>query len=358
MAQQPEISRPTDDDVRDAQARRRSPFGLRWSVLLRGGPLIALLLLGGYFSLATPSFLTPGNLTNILNQTAFLAILAIGQTLVIAGAGIDLSVGSIMALGATSTAVLATHQFTVLGLTIGPLGPIVAILVGMGIGAAAGWVNGIVITKGRVPDFVITLAMMQAARGGALLITGGLPIPSYTRENEVRSFMPDPIVWMGGEDIAGIPTGPILMFIVLIVGWVILRKTRLGLSILSVGGNRKAAEKAGINVDRTKIISYTVMGLFAAIAGLVMTGRMTSANGLMGQGLELQSIAAVVIGGTNLFGGEASVISSVIGALVMGTLSNGFNLLGIPTFWQRVVIGVLLGGVVVFDQWRRRRFGT
>jgi ribose/xylose/arabinose/galactoside ABC-type transport system permease subunit len=329
-----------------------------WSVLLRGGPIIALLFLLIYFSLATPHFGTLSNLKNIAQQNAYLVILAIGQTLVITGAGIDLSVGAVMAVSASVMAVLATQELSILGMTIGPVNVWLAMLIGLVVGTIAGSLNGLVVAKGRIPDFVATLGMMEAARGAALLVTGGLPIPSHLTATELKGYLPDPIIWMGGSEIFGIPTGPLIALAIVIIGWIIMSQTGLGRAIFAVGGNKEAARVSGIKVDRIKIATYTIMGLMAAVAGIVLTGRMNSANALMATGVELKCIAAVVIGGTNLFGGEGTIIGTLIGAIIMGALGNGLNLLNVSAFWQRVIMGIVIIFVVVFDQWRRRRFGA
>ncbi len=329
-----------------------------WSALLRGGPIIALLLLVLYFSLASPHFASIDNLKNIGQQNAYLIILAVGQTMVIIGAGIDLSVGAVMAVSASIMAVLATQNITILGMSIGPLNAWSAMLIGFLVGALAGTITGVVIAKGRIPDFVATLGMMEAARGVALLVTEGLPIPSHLTATELKGYLPEAIIWMGGREVFGIPTGPLIAFFVVIIGWLVLSQTILGRSILAVGGNKEASRVSGLNVDRIKIATYTIMGMMAAVAGMVLTGRMNSANALMATGVELKCIAAVVIGGTNLFGGEGSIIGSLIGAIIMGVLGNGLNLLNVSAFWQRFVMGIVIVAVVVFDQWRRRRFGA
>jgi ribose/xylose/arabinose/galactoside ABC-type transport system permease subunit len=336
-------------------------FGLRnigWATLLRGGPIIALLLLVVYFSLASPHFATISNLKNIGEQNAYLIILAVGQTMVIIGAGIDLSVGAVMAVSASVMAVLATQNVTILGMSIGPVHASVAMIIGLLVGALAGAVNGIVIAKGRIPDFVATLGMMEAARGVALLVTGGLPIPSHFTATELKGYLPEAIIWTGGKYFLGIPTGPLIALVVVVIGWLILSQTILGRSMYAVGGNKEASRVSGLKVDRIKISIYIIMGMMGAVAGIVLTGRMNSANALMATGVELKCIAAVVIGGTNLFGGEGTVVGSLIGAVIMGVLGNGLNILNVSAFWQRVVIGLVIMAVVVFDQWRRRRFGT
>ena len=331
---------------------------IKWATLLRGGPIIALLFLIVYFSFASPHFASLSNLKNVAQQNAFLIIVAVGQTLVITGAGIDLSVGAVMAVSASIMAVLATQKIPFLGMTIGPINVWVAMLIGLFVGIIAGAINGVIITKGRIPDFIATLGMMEAARGVALLVTGGLPIPSHLTATELKGYLPEPIIWMGGRDIFGIPTGPLIAIIMVIIGWVLLSQTVLGRSIFAIGGNKEGARVSGIKVDRIKIATYVFMGLMAAVAGIVLTGRMNSANALMATGVELKCIAAVVIGGTNLFGGEGTIIGSLIGAVIMGVLGNGLNLLNVSAFWQRVVMGIVIVVVVVFDQWRRRRFGA
>jgi ribose/xylose/arabinose/galactoside ABC-type transport system permease subunit len=331
--------------------------GTGWAVLLRGGPIIALLFLIIYFSLATPYFGTFSNLKNIAQQNAYLVILAVGQTMVILGAGIDLSVGAVMAVAASVMAVVATQQITFLGIVIGPLNPWAAMLIGVAVGMLAGLLNGVVIAKGRIPDFVATLGMMETARGAALLVTGGLPIPSHLTATELKGYLPDEIIWMGGKEVFGIPTGALIAIVIVVIGWVVLTHTGVGRATFAVGGNREAARVSGIKVDRIKILTYTFMGLMAAIAGIVLTARMNSANALMATGIELKCIAAVVIGGSNLFGGEGTIVGTLIGAVIMGALGNGLNLLNVSAFWQRVIMGIVIVVVVVFDQWRRRRFG-
>lgn len=326
--------------------------------LLRVGPLVALILLGGYLSIASPHFLSVNNAVNVARQTSITAILAVGQTMVILTSGIDLSVGAVAAISASVAAVLMTQRFEILGMAIGPvnvwLGMLIAVIVGVG----AGWVNGFVITRGRIPDFIATLGTLGVMRGIALLVTGGLPVPSHLTATELKGYLPEEVIWLGAGDIYGFPVAGIIAVAMVVVGWFILRYTAFGRAVYAVGGNREAARVSGINVNRTKIIAYVLCGLMAAIAGIVLAGRLNSANALMADDENLRSIAAVVIGGTNLFGGEGGVIGSLIGALIMGVLGNGMNLLNLSAFWQRVIQGLVMISVVVFDQWRRRRFGS
>lgn len=319
------------------------------AILLRGGAGMALLVLGVYLSVASPHFLTTSNLANILHQTAATAILAVGQTMVIIAAGIDLSVAATLGLSGSVAAVAITRW----GLNMW-----VGILLAIGAGALAGCWNGTIITKGRIPDFIVTLGTWQVLRGVALLLTGGLPVPSHLTALELKGYLPERLIWLGSGEIMGIPIPAIIALIVAAIGWLVLNHTVLGRSDFAMGGNREAARVSGINVDRARIAIYTISGITAAIAGIVLTGRMNSANALMGEGMELDSIAAVIIGGTNLFGGEGTIQGTMIGALIMGVLHNGLNLTGVSAFWQRVVIGLVIIVVVVFDQWRRRRLGV
>ena len=318
-------------------------------VALRGGPIIALLLLVTYLSAVSPYFRTTSNFMNILAQTSATAILAVGQTLVIISAGIDLSVAAMMALAGSMAAVAMAYW----GWNVW-----VGLLLGIAVGTAFGLFNGFVITKGRIPDFIATLGMYTTARGIGLLITQGLPVPSHLTAVQLKAYLPAELIWLGSGAILGIPVPALVALAAVIFGWFLLQHTRLGRCALAVGGNREAARVSGISVDRTKIAVYAFSGLMAGIGGLVLTGRLNSANALMGEGMELQSIGAVVLGGTNLFGGEGTVVGTVIGALIMGVLGNGLNLLNVSAFWQRVINGLVIITVVVFDQWRRRRFGA
>jgi ribose transport system permease protein len=310
----------------------------------RGGALIILLVLVAAFSLASENFLSVDNLRNILRQYSVPAILAVGQTLVIVGAGIDLSVAATAALSGSVMGVSFAHW--------GYPEPI-AILLGIAAGFAVGAINGFAITVLHVPDFIATLGAFAWVRGTALLVTDGLPVPDYTKAKEGRR-VPDSVSTLGADSVFGIPLIAIVAGAVALVGWFILARTRLGRSAYAIGGNREAARVSGIHVARTKWAIYVVSGLMAAVGGFMLTGRQGSANALMGEGMELQSIAAVVVGGTNLFGGEGGVGGTLIGVLIIGVLNNGLNILGVAEFWQRVVNGTIIVAVVALDQWRRR----
>ena len=309
-----------------------------------GGALTILAMLLIAFFIATPDFLTINNLLNILRQYSVPAILAVGQTLVIVSAGIDLSVAATAALSGSLMGVAFAHWGWPEPAALG-LGLMAGFLVGI--------FNGYAITKWRVPDFIATLGTFTAVRGVALLVTDGLPVPDFDRVVEGRR-VPETVSVLGSDSVFRFPLIAIVAAVCAVLGWFILSRTKLGRSAYAIGGNREAARVSGIKVDRSKVLIYVISGLLAAVAGFMLTGRQGSANALMGEGMELQSIAAVVVGGTNLFGGEGSVVGTMIGVLIIGVLSNGLSILGVAEFWQRVVNGLIIVLVVAIDQWRRR----
>jgi len=310
----------------------------------RGGALIILVVLMAGFSLLTSDFLTSRNLLNILRQFAVPGILAIAQTLVIVTAGIDLSVAATAALSGSLMAVSFAHW---------GLPEPVSWAVGLGAGLLVGIVNGLVIRYWRVPDIIATLGTFSAVRGIALLVTGGLPVPTFDRVVEGRT-LPGSVNTLGADSLGPIPVIALVAGLVAVIGAIILGRSKLGRSALAVGGNPEAAHASGISVGRTKLLIYALSGLISALAGIVLAGRLSSANALMGEGMELQAIAAVVVGGTNLFGGEGTMGGTVIGVLIIGVLSNGLNIVGVSEFWQRVSNGLIIVVVVALDQWRRR----
>jgi ribose/xylose/arabinose/galactoside ABC-type transport system permease subunit len=310
----------------------------------RGGALVILAVLVLAFFIATPDFLTVNNSLNIMRQYSVPAILAVGQTLVIVSAGIDLSVASTAALSGSLMGVAFAHW--------GWPEP-AALLLGLGAGFLVGALNGFVITRWHVPDFIATLGTLSAVRGAALLVTDGLPVPDFQQVVEGRRI-PETVATFGSDSVLRIPLIALVAAACAVLGWFILSRTTLGRSAYAIGGNREAARASGIRVERSKMRIYIISGVLAAIAGFMLTGRQASANALMGEGMELQSIAAVVVGGTNLFGGEGGVGGTMIGILIIGVLSNGLNILGVAEFWQRVVNGLIIVLVVAIDQWRRR----
>jgi ribose transport system permease protein len=293
------------------------------------GTLIGLFVLFVILWILTPHFLTISNLLNIAQQTSINAIIAVGMTFVIITAGIDLSVGSIMAF---SGVVLAS------ALDAGIPIP-VAIIIGLVMGLLCGLINGILITHGRLPPFISTLGMMSVARGAALLYTDGRPISGFSQEFR----------FLATGEILHIPTPVVLMVIIYIIAHIILTKTKFGRYTYAIGGNEEAAILSGVRVKFYKSIVYGFCGLLSGLAAIILTARLNSAQPIAGIMYELDAIAATVIGGTSLMGGEGRVVGTLIGALIMGVLRNGLNLLGVSSFIQQTVIGAVIIIAVLID---------
>lgn len=305
------------------------------NLLSQNGALVALVLIGAVMSVLSPVFLTTDNLLNVGVQAAVVAILAFGQTFVIVSAGIDLSVGSVAALAAIVTGYTAS---------ISGLNPILAIVLGIGTGVAAGLVNGVLIAYGKLPSFIATLAMLSIARGLALVISDGMPVAE-----------PDEVAWFGGDMADWLPRPVAIMLVFGLLAAFILNRTYIGRAMYAIGGNEEAARLSGINVRRQQLIIYSLAGLFAAVAGLVLAGRLASGQPQAASGYELDAIAAVVIGGASLAGGKGGAFGTLIGALVLAVIRNGLNLLNVSSFWQQVVIGSVIALAVLSDTLRRRR---
>lgn len=306
-------------------------------LLRKGSPILIFLVLFIVMSVCSPNFLTWSSIMNVLRQSSVLGILAIGQAVVIMAGGIDLSVGAMMAISGCIMAV---------GQTQWGLSPIIAVLLGITAAVLIGAINGILTAKIGLFDFIATLGTMTAANGVALIVTGGLPIAGI---NPGMTFI-------GSTTTSnGIPYSAFVFLAVLVVGWVILEKTTLGRNILAIGGNKEAARVSGIKIDYTKILAGVFSGLCAGIAGFVMIGRLSSANALMGTSYELNSIAAVVIGGTSINGGQGSMVGNFIGVLTMGVLSCGMDLLGFSAAWQKIILGGVIVAVVTLDNFRRKK---
>jgi ribose transport system permease protein len=303
----------------------------------RGGPLVGLIVLAVVMAVLSPTFLTFRNIFNVGTQVAVIAIIALGSTFVIVSGGIDLSVGSVLALAGI-----------VFGWTSAKAGlPLpVALLLGIGVGALAGFVNGNLVNFAKIPPFIATLAMLSAARGLALVISGGIPI----------SKIPSSLQTLGNGDLFGVIPLPVVLMVAMwvLAAWV-LRYTYAGRCMYAIGGNEEAARLSGINVVGQKLLIYTLSGLFAAIAGILLTARLASAQPQAGVGFELDAIAAVVIGGASLSGGVGSATGTIVGAFILGVLRNGLNLLNVSAFWQQVVIGAVIVLAVMTDTLRRRR---
>ncbi len=299
------------------------------------GPLLGLIVLGTVLAVLAPNFLTVGNLFNVLQQITVLAVLALGGTAVIITKGIDLSVGSVLGLGG----VVAGYVFATAGLPMG-----VAIVAGIAVGALAGLVNGLLITYGRLPPFVATLAMLSVARGLALVLTGGQPITGY----------PSWFRWIATFRLFGVvPVSVLFVAGLFVLGTMYLRYRPTGRALYAIGGNEEVARLSGINVRRAKLKVYTTAGALAAVGGLFLTARLNSAQPTAGTTLELDVIAAVVIGGASLNGGSGRLTGTLVGALIIGVIRNGLNLLGVSSFWQQIVIGTVIAGAVMTDTLRK-----
>ena len=303
-------------------------------VFRKYGIFIAFIVVVVILSIVSPSFLTSRNLLNIVRQSSIHGVMALGMTFVILTAGIDLSVGSVLAL----TGVLCA-SFEHAGL------PVVLIVIAtLGIGALIGSVNGLIITKGKVTAFVVTLGMMSVARGLAHIYTDGQPISGFG----------DGFRYIGAGDFLGVPVPIIIFVLTLLIAAVVLRDTRLGRYTYAIGGNEEAVRLTGINVDRFKITAYAISGLTAALGAVILTSRLNAGESIAGMGYELDVIASVVIGGTSLMGGRGSVWGTFIGALLIGTINNGMNLLAVPSYWQLVVKGSIIVGAALIDRLREK----
>lgn len=285
------------------------------------GVVLALLLLVVVATTGSDRFLTVPNLLNVLRQVAIVGILAVGQTFAILTAGIDLSVGAVLGLSVVLFARLLEHH-----------GLVVAIPLGLLSGAAAGLVNGIGIAYGGIPPFIMTLGMLSFARGLAFISTGGTPVPILNEE----------FYNIGNGYVLGIPIPALILIAALMVSGVVLRLTPFGRSVYAIGSNEEAARLSGVAVRRYKVLVYATCGLLAALAGLVYSSQLSVGTPIAGQGYELDAIAAVVVGGTSLFGGAGSVFGTFVGTLIIGVLANMLNLTGVDPFVQQLFKGALI----------------
>ena len=304
------------------------------------GVLLALILLVAIMAVLTPYFLKPDNLFNVLRGMSTIGIMAIGQTMIIITGGIDLSVGSVLAASSMMTARL---MFT-------GVSPWIAVLLGLGFGTLLGSINGLLITRVKIPPFIATLGMLSIARGLAYLLASGL-------EGTVASNVPmrdEAVNFLGKGYIGPVPVPVIEMFVLVIIFSLFLRYTVLGRQIYAVGSNEQAARLSGVPVNLVKLFVYTITGTLAALSGIMTAGLLATSATNAGVGTELDVIAAVVIGGASLAGGEGTIIGAIIGAAIMAVLRNAFILLKFPIYMQTISIGVVIILAVAIDQLRRR----
>ncbi|MBY4647372.1 ribose ABC transporter permease [Vibrio alginolyticus] len=306
-------------------------FTKEW--LIEQKSLIALIFLIVVVSFLNPNFFTVDNILNILRQTSVNAIIAVGMTLVILTAGIDLNVGSVLALCGAFAASMIALEVPVL----------VAVPTVLVAGAALGAISGIIIAKGKVQAFIATLVTMTLLRGVTMVYTEGRPISTGFTDTA------DAFAWFGTGYALGIPVPVWLMVVVFAAAWYLLNHTRFGRYVYALGGNESATRLSGINVDRVKIGVYAICGMLAALAGIIVTSRLSSAQPTAGMGYELDAIAAVVLGGTSLMGGKGRIMGTLIGALIIGFLNNALNLLDVSSYYQMIAKAVVILLAVLVD---------
>ncbi|PRY18535.1 ABC transporter permease [Kineococcus rhizosphaerae] len=327
----------TQLDTTAVPAQRRR-FSREWIVaqLIRRAMLIVMLLVIAFFSYRSLRFSSPENLQNILIAAAPFALIALGQTLVILTGGIDLSVGSVIAVAAMTSAAVAKANPGQVWLTV---------LSALVVGLLAGTVNGILVSRVDVPPFIATLGMLTAGSGVAYVIGGGAPI----------NGLPAEFGSIANTKVLGLQIPVIVMIVGIVALGIVMRRTSYGMRVYAVGGNRVAAEIAGVNARRTLFSVYALSGVLAGLSGVMLASRVISGPPNLGQGYELDAIAAVVIGGASLMGGRGTVWGTALGLLLIQTLNNGLDLLLVPTYWQDVIKGVLIVAAVAVDVWSTKR---
>ena len=316
--------------------------------LLKGRTLIVLTLLVIFFSFASESFFTSQSLLLVAKHVALYGILGIGMTYVLVTGGIDLSVGAVVGVAGMVCGYLINQGLTVFGYTIYfsvPSIVIIAIVIGIVIGA----VNGIVITKFTVAPFIATLGMMYVARGIANLISNGATFPNLVGKEALGNTGFE----IFGRDILGFPVAVIILILIAVIAAVILRKTPFGWHILAIGGNERAAKLSGVHVDNDKILVYMFSGACSAVVGIIATSQLVASHPMTGNTWEMNAIAAAVSGGTSLFGGVGTIVGTIIGAFIIGVISDGMVMCGVSEFWQMIIKGLVIVLAVIVDQYQR-----
>jgi ribose transport system permease protein len=305
-------------------------------------PFISLLVLCLIVATIEPRFLSPGNLASVARQTTVITIMAMGMTMVMVAGGIDLSVGSLLALAGVSGALVMTTRGNSLGIILA------GIAVCITVGLLGGLLNGIAVTRLKIPPFIVTLGALGIYRGIALLLTDGNGVVN----------LPENFGKLAEGTVLGIPVPLLIVVAIALITHFLLTSTQPGSYCYAIGSNIEAARYAGIRVTRYQILFYGMLGALTGLAGAIETARLVTGVPTAGEGYELNVIAAVVIGGGSLSGGQGTVIGTLIGSLIMGVLSNGANLLGISPFIQKIVIGTVIVMAVTFDEFQRRKFET
>ncbi|KVA25163.1 sugar ABC transporter permease [Burkholderia cepacia] len=316
----------------DAPPPRAMWAQLRRSTLFY--PLVGLIVVCIAMMIASPSFLSAANLENVLRQVSINAIIAVGMTCVILTGGIDLSVGSVMALSGTLAA----------GLMVAGVNAVAALAIGIAVGLGFGFLNGLFVAFAGMPPIIVTLATMGIARGLALIYTGGYPIDG----------LPDWVAFFGSGKVFGIQAPVLIMLVVYAIAWLLLDRMPFGRYVYAIGGNEQATRLTGVRVARVKLIVYTLAGLTSALAAIVLTGRLMSGQPNAGVGFELDAIAAVVMGGTSISGGRGAILGTLVGALLLGVLNNGLNMIGVNPYVQNVIKGGIILLAIYISRERSR----
>jgi ribose transport system permease protein len=320
-----------DGDTAMAPAVRPRPLTVAWERLAL--PLF-ILVMGLVFGSLNSNFFSWTNLTNVARQSSVLALLSIGQTFAVVSGGIDLSVGSLLGI----VSVLGSMQLVSFGLVPGIAG-------GVLVATLAGAVNGALIARTKIPPFIVTLGMLSLARGTAFTVTGGMPVVG----------LPEAVQVIGAGSVGPLPMPGVIAAVMFVGAHWLLRRTPFGRYVYAMGGNEAAAVAAGIDVRLHKFLVYCLSGFCAGVAGIVITSRTLSGQPTVGETMELYAIAAVVIGGTRLGGGDGSLVRTLLGVVVIAVLGNGLNLINVSSYIQLIVIGAIIIAAVGFDLWRRER---